>query len=65
MPPSSTPTDSSLLPRPLSPTGDPRAPGSDGPENEVDAGVWKRRYLALQENVNAQSASKSSKRKAE
>jgi hypothetical protein len=64
MPPS-TLTDSSSLPHPLSPASDPRAPGSDGPEDQEDAGVWKRRYLALQENLNAQSAPKSSKRKAE
>ncbi|KIJ94639.1 hypothetical protein K443DRAFT_11933 [Laccaria amethystina LaAM-08-1] len=44
---------------------DPRAPGSDGPEDQEDAGVWKRRYLALQENLNTQSAPKSSIRKAE
>jgi hypothetical protein len=65
MPPSSTLTDSSSLPHLLSPTSDRRTPGFDGPEDQADAGVWKRRYLALQESVNAESAPKSSKRKTE
>ena len=64
MPPSSTHIGSPLLPHPPSPTSDPRVPGSDNPEDQVSAGVWKRRYhdLVLQESVNAQTASK---RKAE
>lgn len=37
---------------------------SDDPKSndQADAGVWKRRYFVLQENVNAQTVSK---RKAE
>jgi hypothetical protein len=62
MPPSSTHTGSPSLPHPPSPASDPCVPGSDNPEDQVDAGVWKRRYHVLQESVNAQTASK---RKAE
>ena len=62
MPSSSTHAGPSSLLYPSSPANDPCAPGSDGPEEQVDAGVWKRRYLVLQETVNSQ---KTSKRKAE
>ena len=41
------------------PTNDPRAPGSEGPEDpQVDPGVWKRRFLALQENMATEGPSK-------
>ena len=63
MPPSSTHTS---LPHPPSPAGDPHTPGSDHDDSDdqlnTDPGVWKRRYLVLQERVNAQ---RPSKRKAE
>lgn len=53
MPPTSgTQTGS---PRPLSPA---RAPDSDDAEDQATAGVWKRRYLVLQENTKAQNPSK-------
>jgi len=58
MPPSSPHTGSSSLPHPPSPASDPRPPDSDNPENQVDAGVWKRKFFVLQESVNAQTASK-------
>jgi hypothetical protein len=56
MPTSSTHPSSSSQRRPSSHAGD-----SDGPE-EVGAAFWKRRYLALQEDVNTE---KSSKRKSQ
>ena len=62
MPPSSTHTGSSSLPHPPSPASDPHPYGSDNAEDQADAGVWKHRYLVLQESLNAQTASK---RKAE
>ena len=56
MPSSTHTTGSSSLARAQSPASDPG--GSDNPEDQVDAGVWKRRYFVLQESVNAQTASK-------
>jgi hypothetical protein len=65
MPPSSIHAGS---PSP-SPNRDPPTPGSDNPGDQVDAGVWKRRYNVLRESVNtpSQTASKrkASKRNAE
>lgn len=43
-------------PRPSSPAN---AHDTDGAEDQATvAGVWKRRYLVLQETVNAQNSSK-------
>jgi hypothetical protein len=47
-----TSSNPNSLPRSPSPAIDP-----DGPE-DVDAAVWKRRYLALQETVNTEKSSK-------
>jgi hypothetical protein len=38
-----------------SPDRDPPTPGSDNPGDQVDAGVWKRRYNVLRESVNTLS----------
>ena len=59
MPPPSTNTGPSEQSGSPPPTNDPRAPGSDDPEDQqADPGVWKRRFLALQENMNTEGSSK-------
>ena len=41
------------------PTNDPHTSGSDDPEDQqADPGVWKQRFLALQENMNTEGSSK-------
>ena len=36
----------------------PHGPSLDGFEDQADSAVWKRRYLALKDTVNAQTSSK-------
>jgi len=54
MPPSVTHTG----PSSASPANDSRPSDNTEDQPEVDAGGWKRRFLVLQESVNAQTASK-------
>lgn len=42
-------------PRSLSPAN---VPDVNGPEDQATVAVWKRRYLVLQETMNAQNPSK-------
>jgi hypothetical protein len=45
------------------PTDGPNAPSSDGGfEDQADAAVWKRRYLALRDAANAPTSSRKKSR---